>query len=471
VVPHNRLEQLAACDELELVTEVQEAFADVFAVNSDLFSLNIPSTVSLTAQQTLWTSYEESILQRIVDGLFAASVALRMQPVVRYARASPLCLKIAQQLQSKLDEEHILFEQMGGGHQSVILLTDRRLDPVTPLLNQWTYQAMCHELIGLEKNRMDLRRSPGVKKEFEEVVMSCSQDKFFEENLVSNFGDLALNIEKYVSRFQEQTKSHSAKVETIEDMQRFIDQYPEFKKLSGNVSKHVTVVHELSRLVSASNLISVSALEQEIACEENRIEQYRKMTIMLSDQSTTQLEKLRLVLLYSVRYSSDINGISNLKDTLAALGVALDQIALIDLLLEYTKDLYRPEDIAGKKSVMSLIKNAAGFGGIENVYTQHKTMVHSLVDQILKGKLKDSSYPFMESRRRQSGGLKERPNDVLVFVVGGATYEEARDVRNLNAQFANSGQSGVLGGTNVLNSKMFLADLAQLRRARLPGRD
>jgi len=471
VVPHNRLEQLAACDELELVTEVQEAFADVFAVNSDLFSLNIPSTVSLTAQQTLWTSYEESILQRIVDGLFAASVALRMQPVVRYARASPLCLKIAQQLQSKLDEEHILFEQMGGGHQSVILLTDRRLDPVTPLLNQWTYQAMCHEMIGLEKNRMDLRRSPGVKKEFEEVVMSCSQDKFFEENLVSNFGDLALNIEKYVSRFQEQTKSHSAKVETIEDMQRFIDQYPEFKKLSGNVSKHVTVVHELSRLVSASNLISVSALEQEIACEENRIEQYRKMTIMLSDQSTTQLEKLRLVLLYSVRYSSDINGISNLKDTLAALGVAPDQIALIDLLLEYTKDLYRPEDIAGKKSVMSLIKNAAGFGGIENVYTQHKTMVHSLVDQSLKGKLKDTNYPFMESRRRQSGGLKERPNDVLVFVVGGATYEEARDVRNLNAQFANSGQSGVLGGTNVLNSKMFLADLAQLRRARLPGRD
>ena len=471
MVPHNRLEQLAACDELELVTEVQEAFADVFAVNSDLFSLNIPSTVSLTAQQTLWTSYEESILQRIVDGLFAASVALRMQPVVRYARASPLCLKIAQQLQSKLDEEHILFEQMGGGHQSVILLTDRRLDPVTPLLNQWTYQAMCHEMIGLEKNRMDLRRSPGVKKEFEEVVMSCSQDKFFEENLVSNFGDLALNIEKYVSRFQEQTKSHSAKVETIEDMQRFIDQYPEFKKLSGNVSKHVTVVHELSRLVSASNLISVSALEQEIACEENRIEQYRKMTIMLSDQSTTQLEKLRLVLLYSVRYSSDINGISNLKDTLAALGVAPDQIALIDLLLEYTKDLYRPEDIAGKKSVMSLIKNAAGFGGIENVYTQHKTMVHSLVDQSLKGKLKDTNYPFMESRRRQSGGLKERPNDVLVFVVGGATYEEARDVRNLNAQFANSGQSGVLGGTNVLNSKMFLADLAQLRRARLPGRD
>jgi vacuolar protein sorting-associated protein 45 len=465
---------LAACDELELVSEVQEAFADVFAINPDLFSLNLPSTVSLTAQQSLWTSYEESILNRLVDGIFATAVALRMQPMVRFARTSPLCLKIAQMVQSKLDDEHILFEQIGsntGGQQGVIILTDRRLDPVTPLLNQWTYQAMCHELIGLDKNRMDMRRSPGVKKDFEEVVMSCSQDKFFEDNLVSNFGDLAMNIEKYVSKFQEQTKTHSQKIETIEDMQRFIDQYPEFKKLSGNVSKHVTVVHELSRLVSASNLISVSALEQDIACEDNRLEQLRKVSIVLSDSATTQLEKLRLVLLYAVRYSVDVTGINQLKDSLISIGVSADQVSLVDLLLDYCKDMFKPEETGAKTSVMSLIKNATGFGGIENVYTQHKTMVHGIVESALKGKIKDANYPLMESRRRNFVP-KERPNDVMVFVVGGATYEEARDVRNLNDQFAKSGQTCVLGGSAILNSKMFLADLAQLRRVRsLPGRD
>ena len=248
-----------------MVHQVQESYADVYAINSDLFSLNIPSTVSLTAQLSLWTSYEESIISRIVDGIFAASLSLRMYPMIRYSRASPLCYKIGQVLQGKIDEEHILFEQMNLTNQSVVLLTDRREDPVTPLLNQWTYQAMCHELIGLDKNRMDLRRSPGVKKEFEEVVMSCSQDKFVDENLMSNFGDLAVNIESYVSRYQEQTKNHS-KIESIEDMQKFIDQYPDFKRLSGNVSKHVTVVHELSRLVSMGNLIAVSALEQEARC-------------------------------------------------------------------------------------------------------------------------------------------------------------------------------------------------------------
>lgn len=182
-------------------------YADVYAINVDLFSLNIPSTVSLTAQQSLWTSYEESILTRIVDGLFSASLAMRMHPMARYSRSSPLCYKVAQMIQSKIDEEHILFEQMNLTNQAIILLTDRREDPITPLLNQWTYQAMCHELIGLEKNRMDMRKVPGVKKEFEEVVMSCSQDKFFDENLISNFGDLAVNIESYLSKFQEQTKT------------------------------------------------------------------------------------------------------------------------------------------------------------------------------------------------------------------------------------------------------------------------
>ena len=35
----------------------------------------------------------------------------------------------------------------------VLLVLDRRDDPVTPLLSQWTYQAMVHELLGISYNR------------------------------------------------------------------------------------------------------------------------------------------------------------------------------------------------------------------------------------------------------------------------------------------------------------------------------
>lgn len=46
-----------------------------------------------------------------------------------------------------------------------------------------------------------------------------------------------------------------------------MENYPQFKKMSGTVSKHVTVVGELSRLVSERNLLEVSEAEQELACQ------------------------------------------------------------------------------------------------------------------------------------------------------------------------------------------------------------
>ena len=41
--------------------------------------------------------------------------------------------------------------------KTLLLVTDRKQDPITPLLNQWTYQAMVHELLGIDRNRVDLK--------------------------------------------------------------------------------------------------------------------------------------------------------------------------------------------------------------------------------------------------------------------------------------------------------------------------
>ena len=49
----------------------------------------------------------------------------------------------------------------------ILLLLDRRDDPTTPLLNQWTYQAMVHELLGINNHRVDLSKAPGIKKEMQ----------------------------------------------------------------------------------------------------------------------------------------------------------------------------------------------------------------------------------------------------------------------------------------------------------------
>jgi hypothetical protein len=83
-----------------------------------------------------------------------------------------------------------------------------------------------------------------------------------------NFGDLGANIKSYVDEYQQKTKGNMH-IESISDMKRFVEEYPEFRKLSGNVTKHVNLVGELSRLIETNKLLEVSQLEQSLACNES----------------------------------------------------------------------------------------------------------------------------------------------------------------------------------------------------------
>lgn len=85
-----------------------------------------------------------------------------------------------------------------------------------------------------------------------------------------NLGDLGNNIKEYFDEYQLKHKS-TKNIESIADMKKFVEDYPEFRKLSGNVSKHVTLVSELSRLVAKECLLEIGELEQSLACFENHV--------------------------------------------------------------------------------------------------------------------------------------------------------------------------------------------------------
>jgi hypothetical protein len=61
---------------------------------------------------------------------------------------------------------------------------------------------------------------------------------------------------------------------------------------------------------------------------------------------------------------------------------------------------------------------------------------------------------------------RDRPNEVVVFSIGGTTYEESRSVAQYNAIAAkDGGMRVILGGTFVHNSDTFLAHVAEQMRA------
>ena len=207
-------------------------------------------------------------LQRTTEGILALLLSLKKKPLLRYEKNSLMAKKLATEVRYQMTQEEQLFEFRTPDTPPILLILDRRDDPITPLLTQWTYQAMVHEQLGIHNGRVDMQDVPDIRPELKEIVVSQDQDPFFKKNMYLNFGDLGSSIKDYVTQYQSKTKN-SANIESIEDMKRFVEDYPEFRKLSGNVSKHVALVGELSRRVSADGLLDVSELEQSLACNDN----------------------------------------------------------------------------------------------------------------------------------------------------------------------------------------------------------
>ncbi|KAL7128295.1 hypothetical protein ABFS83_14G306800 [Erythranthe nasuta] len=453
-----QLHNLADSDEHEIVQQVQEYFADFVAGDAYHFSLNIASNHMYMLPAVVDPTSLQHFCDRVIDGIAAIFLALKRRPVIRYSRTSDIAKRVAQEA-SKLmyQQESGLFDFRRAEVSPLLLIVDRRDDPVTPLLNQWTYQAMVHELIGIQDNKVDLKNIGKSSKDQQEVVLSSEQDAFFRANMYENFGDIGMNIKKMVDDFQQVAKSNQ-NIQTIEDMAKFVDNYPEYRKMHGNVSKHVTLVTEMSRIVEERKLMLVSQTEQELACNGGQGAAFEAVTNLLNNENVSDIDRLRLVMLYALRYEKENSvQLMQLFNKLASRTPKYKP-GLVQFLLKQAGADRRTGDLYGNRDLLNYALNMArGLKGVENVYTQHQPLLSQTMESIVKGRLRDVDYPYVGNHFQQS-----RPQDVIIFIVGGTTYEEARSVSLQNS--TNSGIRFILGGSAVLSSKRFLKELEEAQR-------
>ncbi|KRX94607.1 Vacuolar protein sorting-associated protein 45 [Trichinella pseudospiralis] len=463
VISKSEVKQLAEADEFEVVREVQEFYADFVALGSHLFSLNL-----FPAYHCL--DWSPNALKRTIQGISSVILSLKKPVTIRYQASSDMTKKLADNLKSLMAKESALFNIAGSSdHCALLLILDRRFDAITPLLNQasfielflwsngkfclfWTYQAMVHELFGIKNNRVSMEGVSGVRPEMRELLLNPLQDAFYAKNMYSNFGEIGQRIKEMMDEFQKKAQTHQ-KLESIADLKAFVEQYPQFKKMSGAVAKHVTLVSELSRLVSEYNLLEISELEQHLACHEEHTNSLKNVRRMLNHEKTSDLDATRLVMLYALRFEShpnnDIRGLVN-------------QLRKRGLPEKYYHAIYDVVEFGGAKMcgietsseldpiriTKKLIKDLKG---VENIYTQHRPLLSEILNELSKNRLKESVFPY-------SSGCSPltRVHEVIVFIAGGVTYEESLAVNTFN-------QAGlmkvILGGTTVHSGRSFIDEV------------
>ncbi|XP_077446023.1 vacuolar protein sorting-associated protein 45 isoform X2 [Stigmatopora argus] len=447
VISKSEIKALAEADEQEVVAEVQEFYGDFIAINPHVFSLNLQGVAK-------GRSWDPSVLWRCTQGLTSLLLALKKCPMIRYQLSSDMSKRLGENVKQIITKEYELFDFRKTEVPPLLLILDRSDDAITPLLNQWTYQAMVHELLGINNNRIDLSRVPGISKDLREVVLSAENDEFYANNLYLNFGEIGTNIKNLMEDFQKKRPKGQQKLESISDMKSFVDNYPQFKKMSGTVSKHVTVVGELSRLVAERQLMEVSEVEQELACQNDHSSAQQNVRRLLQNPRVSEMDAVRLVALYALRYERHSSSIlPALVELLARRGVSETRRKMVQCVVEYGGKRVRGSDLVTPTDAVAITKQFfKGLKGVENVYAQHQPLLHDTLDQLIKGRLKDSQFPYLGA-----SSLRDRPQDVIVFVIGGATYEEALCVYNMNRN--TPGVRIVLGGSSMLNTKSFLEEV------------
>jgi len=220
------------------------------------------------------------------------------------------------------------------------------------------------------------------------------------------------------------------------------------------------LIGELSRYVEERQLLKISEVEQDLANNHAHDKHLQAILGLFNESNIRKEDILRVVLLYAVRYEDDPkNEVNQLIEKLASHGVPPEQRELISAIMKYCSSSVRTGDVFRNKSkiIRGIQMFKRGISGVENIYMEHKPLLKEILDNVLTNKLSTVDYPFFIGQP-----TREVPSEVIVFTVGGVTYEEALTVHDFNASGA--GPRIILGGTHIHNSKSFMEDLAMINK-------
>lgn len=483
VASKNDIEQLAVADEYETVDRVLEIFQDYYILNDELYlnnSLSIAKSVNPVVEQA--------------KSLTSLLLALKKSPIIKYESNSIDLKKLSSELLYIINSNsnNNLFDDLNQRADTppVLLLLDRKNDPITPLLTPWTYQSMIHEFLTIDKNVVTLPDN--------QVILSQQDDSFYNESMYLNYGDLTNKFQKYVEHYKTETKQSSIdnlKLQNLAELKKTLTKFPEYKKISVNILTHLNLISGIDEQISKQQLWDIGELQQTIICDlDNQLDIKNKMIQVLENKTISTVNKIKLVLLYSYKFHNPTDlslFISKLEnENVTAPLLTQTQLELI----KKFSTLFKSHDLAfgsnqdqqdqhrnrqglsnlftnRKVNINNLFnRNNANHSGNENVYLLYTPRLNQILTNLIKpdtASQGSNSHPtlstlYPEVVKLQYGDTStDAIQDLIIYFQGGVTYEELRLVHEFN-QTGNKKYNIIIGSDEMLNSNQWLTKMYQM---------
>lgn len=389
--------------------------------------------------------------------------------------------------------------------RGALYIVDRSMDIHSPLLHEFTYQAMAHDLLPIKEGDKVTYKTvlnEGQPDEEEKEMEIGEKDKIWVENRHRHMKD---TIEKIMSDFQKfidenphfTKESDATNLNTIKDM---LAGLPQFQEMKGAYSLHLSMAQECMNIFQRCKLPDIASVEQSLATGLD--EDYRKpknmadqLVRILDEDSVNPPDRLRLIALYLL-YK---NGLlpSDLQLLLAHAQLPREDTQVLKNLDLLGARVEKPlKDKEPPAPPLFLQKQPPAGAEEEYALSRFETNLKRMLEDHVRGTLDQNVFPYtkphvdaaadqaaqQEAAAAASSLRSAKPTwaksrmasveprqRIIVFMAGGATYSESRACYEVSQA---TSRDVFLATSHMLTPGLFLRQVGDLtvdkRRLMIP---
>ncbi|KZS94659.1 Sec1-like snare protein [Sistotremastrum niveocremeum HHB9708] len=408
------------------------------------------------------------------------------------AANSHLTKLLAFMVQRDLDEYKKLNPDFGtdpSRPRAVLFITDRSLDLLAPFVHEFTYQAMCNDLLTIvDGSKYTYKFQSSVGAYEDKVAVLSDADSVWTEIRHMHMREA---IDKLMADFnaflQENAGFKGEGAATLNDMKDMLANLPQYQEQREKFSLHLNMAQECMDIFERNNLAALAAIEQNCATgltSDGKTPKtlVEEMVPLLDNKDISNSNKARIIALY-IQYRDGVPDEDRRRLYQHARLPVADQDAINGLAHMGVRLTRNPTDRDPKKR--SRDKGQA----IDDDYelSRFRPALKSILEEHCSGKLDKETFPFVREpptsntpaaarlatptttslrsakpswhRPARSGPTTEIKQRLIVFVAGGMTYSESRTISQLSASL---GKDIFIGSTHTVSPKQFLDDLRVL---------
>ncbi|KAF9624022.1 hypothetical protein IFM89_007720 [Coptis chinensis] len=300
-----------------------------------------------------------------------------------------------------------------------LLILDRSVDQIAPVIHEWTYDAMCHDLLNMEGNKfvhevcfpittlildVFLVKSGG-EPEKKEVLLE-DHDPIWLELRHTHIADASERLHDKMTNFV--SKNKAAQIQqggrngselSTRDLQKMVQALPQYSEQIDKLSLHVEIAGKINRIIKELELRELGQLEQDLVFGDAGTKEV--ITFLRTKQLATPENKLRLLMIYSAIYPEKFEADKGSKLMQLARLSHDDMNAVHNMrLLEGSSDTKKNStggfslkfDVQKRKHAARKDRT-----GEEETWqlSRFYPLIEELVEKVSKGELPKNEYPCM----------------------------------------------------------------------------